>query len=158
MISSDGAENTSLHTFLNQTYPGYIAVVPTIWLEQGQPIYGVQILFSVLFLVICIPGNISQLLVLLAYARCPELRTASNRLLISLLVADFILLGACYPGVYQIWRGAPIFGILGCNAYGFVSSVAALAEIWSLSAVSFDRLQAIYHPLDAGRRIKTSQV
>ena len=46
----------------------------------------------------------------------------------------------------------------GCQVYGFVSTVAALAEIWSLAAVSCDRLQAILYPLDKHKRITKLQV
>ena len=46
----------------------------------------------------------------------------------------------------------------GCKVYGFVSTVAALAEIWSLAAVSCDRLQAILYPLDKHKRITKLQV
>ena len=46
----------------------------------------------------------------------------------------------------------------GCQLYGFVSTVAALAEIWSLAAVSCDRLQAILYPLDKHKRITKLQV
>ena len=46
----------------------------------------------------------------------------------------------------------------GCKIYGFVTSTAALAEIWSLSAVSYDRLLTILYPLNNSKRIKKSQV
>ena len=46
----------------------------------------------------------------------------------------------------------------GCQIYGFTSTVAALSEIWSLAAVSCDRLQAIFNPLDSQKRITKSQV
>ena len=39
-----------------------------------------------------------------------------------------------------------------------MSTVAALAEIWSLAAVSCDRLQAILYPLDKHKRITKLQV
>ena len=46
----------------------------------------------------------------------------------------------------------------GCKIYGFVTSTAALAEIWSLSAVSYDRLLTILYPLNNSKRIKKTQV
>ena len=36
--------------------------------------------------------------------------------------------------------------------------MAALAEVWSLAAVSYDRLVAIHHPLQTGKRITKSRV
>ena len=46
----------------------------------------------------------------------------------------------------------------GCQIYGFLGTISALAEIWSLTAVSIDRLQAIINPLDGHKRISKSQV
>ena len=42
--------------------------------------------------------------------------------------------------------------------YGFFATISALAEIWSLTAVSLDRLQAINNPLNAQKRTTKSQV
>ena len=47
--------------------------------------------------------------------RSRRLHTASNRLLISLLSSDFILLVNCYLAVYQSFVGAPMLGTLGKN-------------------------------------------
>ena len=46
-------------------------------------------------------------------SRCNELCTASNQLLISLLVADFLLLVNCYLNVYQGFIGIPVLGVTG---------------------------------------------
>ena len=51
-------------------------------------------------------------------------------------------------GYYHVWLVLVIL----------VSTVAALAEIWSLAAVSCDRLQAILYPLDKHKRITKLQV
>ena len=48
--------------------------------------------------------------------------------------------------------------IKGCQIYGFTATISSLAEIWSLTAVSVDRLQAIMNPLNAQKRISKSQV
>ena len=50
------------------------------------------------------------------------------------------------------------FLLSGCEIYGFNSTVGALAEIWSLAAVNWDRYQAIFNPLDRDKRITKSQV
>ena len=59
----------SLREFLNQTQPAYADAVPEFWLDKEQPEPRVQLYFSIFFLSICIPGNISQILVLAAYFR-----------------------------------------------------------------------------------------
>ena len=45
------------------------------------------------------------------FYRSRKLHTASNRLLLSLLTADFVLLVNCYPMVYQNLKGSPILGV-----------------------------------------------
>ena len=47
------------------------------------------------------------------FIRARRLHTASNRLLISLLSADFILLINCYMNIYQSFVGAPVLGPYG---------------------------------------------
>ena len=59
----------SLRSFLLQTYPEYIEVVPNHWLEQEPPKYDVQLTISIFLLVICVSGNVSQLLVIVAFMR-----------------------------------------------------------------------------------------
>ena len=47
------------------------------------------------------------------FLRARDLCTASNRLLISLLSADFLLLLNCYLNIYQGLKGAPVLGPCG---------------------------------------------
>ena len=51
-----------------------------------------------------------------------------------------------------------IITTIGCYVYGVISTTAALAEVWSLAAVSLDRALAIYHPLNPNKRFTKSQV
>ena len=64
-----GFAPNSLYEYLKETTPSYIRVVPKHWLELEKPDHDIQIYMSVLFLLIGIPGNVSQLLVIFAYAR-----------------------------------------------------------------------------------------
>ena len=77
----------------------------------------------------------------------------------SLSVADFLILSMVHLIMIQnaLQRG-PIFGNIGCKVYATVSSVAALAEIWTLTLVSIDRCQAIFHPLETKKRMSSVQV
>lgn len=72
-------------------------------------------------------------------------------------MADFIILSMVHVIILQNVLG-PFLGGLGCKIYGFVASTAALAEIWTLSLVSIDRCQAIFHPLEARKRMSSVQV
>ena len=67
---SEDAINNSLQVFLaERNASDYIDVVPKYWLGLGKPEPNVHLYFSIVFLTICIPGNLSQLLVMLAYTR-----------------------------------------------------------------------------------------
>ena len=59
----------TLEEFLNETAAQYLTVVPKHWLEQSTPLATVQIVTSIVFLIICIPGNITQILLFIAYFR-----------------------------------------------------------------------------------------
>ena len=45
--------------------------------------------------------------------RSRDLGTGSNRLLISLLAGDFLMLVTCYINSFQGWMGYPVFGVYG---------------------------------------------
>ena len=47
---------------------------------------------------------------------------------------------------------------VGCQISGVLGTIAALSEIWSLSAVSFDRFIGIQYPLSAQKRTSKVQV
>ena len=47
---------------------------------------------------------------------------------------------------------------IGCKIYGFWSTIGALAEIWSLAAVSWDRYNAVFYPFNEAKRIKIPKV
>ena len=47
------------------------------------------------------------------HLRSRDLRKASNRLLLSLLIADFLLLFNCYLSIFQAFYGAPVSGVYG---------------------------------------------
>ena len=69
----EDVSNITLHTFLYERFEEYIAVVPIYWLEKGAPTSDLQLYISIVFFLICIPGNLSQLLVMVAYVRLVKL-------------------------------------------------------------------------------------
>ena len=93
--------------------------------------------------------------------RSRRLRTPSNKLIVNLTLADFILLSMCHFVTLQNVLGPTLgiwFGVIGCKFYGFVTSIAALTEIWTLTLVSVDRCQAIFYPLETKKRMTSVQV
>ena len=63
------AYNNTLFSFLLNTAPNYIEMVPYNWLQQDQPSYNIQTFVAILFLIICVPANIGQILIFVAYGR-----------------------------------------------------------------------------------------
>ena len=68
-MSDEDIVSKSFRTYLLETVPEYIEVVPNHWLEHDKPEPNVQLYISIAFLIICIIGNMSQLLVMVAYGR-----------------------------------------------------------------------------------------
>ena len=66
--TEDQSEMT-LHAYLCDKNPDYIETVPNHWLSQDQPVPDIQTCTSIFLLVLCISGNISQLLVMSAFKR-----------------------------------------------------------------------------------------
>ncbi|XP_059081871.1 rhodopsin, GQ-coupled-like [Tigriopus californicus] len=136
----------------------FISLVPNHWLEQAAPSSTLTSFIGVIFLIFCLINNVCTILLILSLARNPKLRTNSNKLLMSLTMADFVLLSGGHLIVIQSFAGFPILGKLGCRICGFVGTVGALAEIWSLTAIAVDRLKAIYHPLQKKKRLNKKEV
>ena len=67
--SHDNGINITFREFLSTRAIDYIGEVPSHWLDQEQPSQTTLLVISVAFLIICIPGNISQILVIAAYAK-----------------------------------------------------------------------------------------
>ena len=76
-------------------------------------------------------------------------------------MADFMLLSMCHMVSLQNVLGPMMglwFGPIACKVYGLIASTAALAEIWTLTMISVDRCQAIFHPLETKKRMTSIQV
>ena len=80
-------------------------------------------------------------------------------MLISLILADVLILAMSHVVTVQnlLGRGS-LFGPIGCQVYGSISTFAALVEIWTLSLVSIERAQAIIYPMDMQKRFSSLQV
>lgn len=153
--------NATLRDFLENANSDYIHNnrVSEHWLDEPAPTAGLQYFLAFVYFVICIPSQICQILVFIAFFRSRHMRTPTNKLLISLTLADFLLLFMCHSLTIQNVTGSgPFLGTIGCDIYGTVASIAALAEIWSLALISIDRFQAIFHPLENEKRMKTAEV
>jgi len=159
---SEALSNITLRQFLNLTNNSeYADSVTEHWLRQTPPNPMVQYALAIIVFVVSVPSQICQILVIFAYLRTRRLRTPSNKLIVNLTVADFMLLFMCHFVSLQNVLGPMLgiwFGAIGCKVYAFITSTAALAEIWTLTLVSVDRCQAIFHPLETKKRMTSVQV
>ena len=59
----------TMRDYLMNTTPDFIQVVPSHWLERGSPRHDLQLSLSILLLFICVTGNATQILVVIAFSR-----------------------------------------------------------------------------------------
>ena len=59
----------TLRDYLMNSTPDFIQVVPSHWLERGSPRHDLQLSLSILLLFICVTGNATQILVVIAFSR-----------------------------------------------------------------------------------------
>ena len=67
-----GKMNTTAETlreYLEREAPEYLAKVADHWLDQSAPIPWVQYILAVVFFLICVPSQICQFLVIMAFCR-----------------------------------------------------------------------------------------
>ena len=67
--ASNEASNNSMFAYLLITSPKYMEIVPNHWLQQDFPSYNVQTFVAIFFLIICVPSNIGQILIFVAFGR-----------------------------------------------------------------------------------------
>ena len=63
------SQDLLFRAFLTRINPEYMKVVPDHWLDLELPTSEVQVFMSIYLLFLCIPGNLSQILVMVAYLR-----------------------------------------------------------------------------------------
>ena len=82
--------NDTLRTFLLDRVPEYIENVPDHWLDEHVLSINIQVYVAMVFLVICIPGNLGHLLVFIAYTRLDwKMLIFTIRTLIYITFSDF---------------------------------------------------------------------
>ena len=63
------SQEATFRDFLSRVNPGYMEVVPDHWLDHELPVTKATFFMSIYLLILCIPGNTSQILVMIAYIR-----------------------------------------------------------------------------------------
>ncbi|XP_032087046.1 thyrotropin-releasing hormone receptor-like [Thamnophis elegans] len=103
-----------------------------------------------LVLTICGVGIIGNAMVVTVVLTTRDMRTPTNCYLVSLAVADLIVLVAAgLPNVSDSLAGTWIYGFAGCLGITYFQYLGINASSWSIAAFTVERYIAICHPMKA---------
>jgi len=113
-----------------------------------SPLY--QLIGTLLVASIFIVGCVGNLMVVVVVWRCRNMCTPTNCYLVSLAVADVILLMfATLPTLVEIYLVIDeyVFGPVGCSVMVFAQYLCVNVSSLSITALTVERYIAICHPL-----------
>ncbi|KAL6099488.1 trhr [Pungitius sinensis] len=114
--------------------------------------YSIQykVISSVLLLAICASGIVGNVMVVLVVLTTKHMRTPTNCYLVSLAVADLMVLTAAgLPTFTDIIFGSWVFGYYGCLGITYFQYLGINASSCSITAFTIERYIAICHPIKA---------
>ncbi|KAG7233121.1 hypothetical protein INR49_007474 [Caranx melampygus] len=126
--------------------------------QQGNQTLGVwvdyslqyKVISSLLLLVICALGIVGNVMVILVVLTTKHMRTPTNCYLVSLAVADLMVLTAAgLPAVTDSIFGSWVFGRYGCLCITYLQYLGINASSCSITAFTIERYIAICHPIKA---------
>ncbi|KAG7499866.1 thyrotropin-releasing hormone receptor-like [Solea senegalensis] len=105
---------------------------------------------SLLLLLICVLGIVGNVMVILVVLTTKHMRTPTNCYLVSLAVADLMVLTAAgLPTVTDSVFGSWVFGHYGCLCITYFQYLGINASSCSITAFTIERYIAICHPIKA---------
>ncbi|XP_035537365.1 thyrotropin-releasing hormone receptor b [Morone saxatilis] len=114
--------------------------------------YSIQykVISSVLLFVICALGIVGNVMVILVVLTTKHMRTPTNCYLVSLAVADLMVLTAAgvpsiTDSIFETW----VFGHYGCLCITYFQYLGINASSCSITAFTIERYIAICHPIKA---------
>uniref|UniRef100_A0A8C5SU88 Thyrotropin-releasing hormone receptor n=1 Tax=Laticauda laticaudata TaxID=8630 RepID=A0A8C5SU88_LATLA len=103
-----------------------------------------------LVLTICGAGIIGNTMVVTVVLTTRDMRTPTNCYLVSLAVADLIVLVAAgLPNISDSLAGTWIYGFAGCLGITYFQYLGINASSWFITAFTVERYIAICHPIKA---------
>uniref|UniRef100_A0A3Q2P2Z0 Thyrotropin-releasing hormone receptor n=1 Tax=Fundulus heteroclitus TaxID=8078 RepID=A0A3Q2P2Z0_FUNHE len=108
------------------------------------------VLSSLLLLLICTLGIVGNIMVILVVLITKHMRTPTNCYLVSLAVADLMVLTAAgLPAIPESIFASWVFGRSGCLVITYLQYLGINASSCSITAFTIERYIAICHPIKA---------
>lgn len=109
-----------------------------------------KVISSFLLFVICVLGIVGNVMVILVVLTTKHMRTPTNCYLVSLAVADLMVLTAAgFPSITDSIFGSWVFGHYGCLCITYFQYLGINASSCSITAFTIERYIAICHPIKA---------
>ncbi|NXA45489.1 TRFR protein, partial [Nothocercus julius] len=109
-----------------------------------------QVVTILLVLIICGLGIVGNIMVVLVVLRTKHMRTPTNCYLVSLAVADLmVLVAAGLPNITESLYGSWVYGYVGCLCITYLQYLGINASSFSITAFTIERYIAICHPIKA---------
>ncbi|XP_042320841.1 thyrotropin-releasing hormone receptor [Sceloporus undulatus] len=109
-----------------------------------------QVVTILLVLLICGLGIVGNIMVVMVVLRTKHMRTPTNCYLVSLAVADLmVLVAAGLPNITESIYGSWVYGYLGCLCITYLQYLGINASSCSITAFTVERYIAICHPIKA---------
>lgn len=109
-----------------------------------------KVISSLLLVVICASGIVGNVMVILVVLTTKHMRTPTNCYLVSLAVADLMVLTAAgLPSITDSLSGSWLFGRYGCLSVTYFQYLGINASSCSITAFTIERYIAICHPIKA---------
>lgn len=99
--------------------------------------------YCVAYVLVFVVGLIGNSFVIAVVYRSPRMRTVTNFFIVNLAVADVLVIVFCLPATLMSNIFVPWFlGWFMCKAVAYIQGVSVAASVYSLVAVSLDRLSS----------------
>uniref|UniRef100_A0A3P9KUI4 Thyrotropin-releasing hormone receptor n=1 Tax=Oryzias latipes TaxID=8090 RepID=A0A3P9KUI4_ORYLA len=118
-----------------------------IWADYSMQYKAIS---SLLLIVICASGIVGNIMVILVVLTTKHMRTPTNCYLVSLAVADLMVLTAAgLPAITDSIFATWVFGRYGCLCITYFQYLGINASSCSITAFTIERYIAICHPIKA---------
>nr|XP_006004274.1 PREDICTED: thyrotropin-releasing hormone receptor [Latimeria chalumnae] len=115
-----------------------------------EPSLEYQVISILLVILICGLGIVGNVMVVMVVLTTKHMRTPTNCYLVSLAVADLmVLVAAGLPNITDSISGSWVYGYVGCLCITYLQYLGINASSCSITAFTIERYIAICHPIKA---------